>query len=53
MPPYVRGELLRMGYQPKYAARTMGPVNAIAIDPKHGTFWGASSNHGEDHGIGW
>ncbi len=53
VPPYVRGELLRMGYQPKYAARTMGPVNAIAIDPKHGTFWGASSNHGEDHGIGW
>lgn len=53
LPPYVRGELTRMGYQLKTAARTMGPVNAIAIDPKHGTFWGASSNHGEDHGIGW
>jgi gamma-glutamyltranspeptidase / glutathione hydrolase len=53
VPPYVRSELTRMGYQLKTAARTMGPVNAIAIDPKHGTFWGASSNHGEDHGIGW
>jgi gamma-glutamyltranspeptidase / glutathione hydrolase len=53
VPPYVRSELTRMRYQLKTAARTMGPVNAIAIDPKHGTFWGASSNHGEDHGIGW
>jgi gamma-glutamyltranspeptidase/glutathione hydrolase len=31
----------------------MGPVNAILIGPRHRTFWGASSNHGEDHGIGW
>jgi gamma-glutamyltranspeptidase/glutathione hydrolase len=52
-PPYVRGELGRMGYKPTYRARTMGPVNAILIDPKHRTFWGASGNHGEDHGIGW
>lgn len=52
-PPYVRSELARMGYKPTYGARTMGPVNAILIDPKHRTFWGASSNHGEDHGIGW
>jgi hypothetical protein len=20
---------------------------------EHGTFWGGSSNHGEDYGIGW
>ena len=20
---------------------------------KHGTFWGAAGNHGEDYGIGW
>jgi gamma-glutamyltranspeptidase/glutathione hydrolase len=52
-PPYVRKELVRMGYKPTYGARTMGPVNAILVDPRHGTFWGASSNHGEDHGIGW
>jgi gamma-glutamyltranspeptidase/glutathione hydrolase len=52
-PPYVRKDLVQMGYKPTYAARTMGPVNAILIDPRHRTFWGASSNHGEDHGIGW
>ena len=52
-PSYVRNELLKMGYKPTYGVRTMGPVNAILIDPKHQTFWGASSNHGEDHGIGW
>jgi gamma-glutamyltranspeptidase/glutathione hydrolase len=52
-PPYVRKELVQMGYKPTYSARTMGPVNAILIDPRHRTFWGASSNHGEDHGIGW
>jgi gamma-glutamyltranspeptidase/glutathione hydrolase len=52
-PPYVRSELVRMGYKPSYGARTMGPVNAILIDPTHHTFWGASGNHGEDYGIGW
>jgi gamma-glutamyltranspeptidase/glutathione hydrolase len=52
-PPYVRKELVQMGYKPTYLPRTMGPVNAILIDPRHRTFWGASSNHGEDHGIGW
>jgi gamma-glutamyltranspeptidase/glutathione hydrolase len=52
-PPYVRSELVKKGYKPSYGARTMGPVNAILIDPKQRTFWGASSNHGEDHGIGW
>jgi len=52
-PPYVRSELSRMGYEPTYASRTMGPVNAILVDRKHGTLWGASGNHGEDYGIGW
>jgi len=33
--------------------RTSGPINAIMIDPENGTFWGGSSNHGEDYGIGW
>jgi len=28
-------------------------MNAIFFDWKHGTFWGGSSNHGEDYGIGW
>jgi len=33
--------------------RTSGPVNAIYYDWKHGSFWGWSSNYGEDYGIGW
>ena len=52
-PSWIRRELRDMGYVARFADRTMGPINAILIDRKHGTFWGASSNHGEDHGIGW
>lgn len=53
MPPWVRKELSAMGYRLSFAERTSGPVNAIAFDRAHGTFWGGSSNHGEDYGIGW
>jgi gamma-glutamyltranspeptidase/glutathione hydrolase len=52
-PPWVRGELQRMGYTEVFEDRTSGPINAILIDRAHGTFWGGSSNHGEDYGIGW
>jgi gamma-glutamyltranspeptidase/glutathione hydrolase len=52
-PPYVRKELKAMGYDAIFHDRTSGPVNAIVMDRKHGTLWGASSNHGEDYGIGW
>ena len=52
-PPWVRGELRRMGYTATFEERTSGPINAIMIDRAHGTFWGGSSNHGEDYGIGW
>lgn len=52
-PPYVRKELTRMGYRLSYEDRTSGPVNAIWFDWKHGSFWGGSSNHGEDYGLGW
>ncbi len=52
-PPYVRKELSRMGYKLTYQDRTSGPINAIYFDWKHGSFWGGSSNHGEDYGIGW
>ena len=52
-PAWVRKELKAMGYDAVYRDRTSGPVNAILLDPRHGTFWGASSNHGEDYGIGW
>jgi gamma-glutamyltranspeptidase / glutathione hydrolase len=52
-PPWVRGELRKMGYTMTFEPRTSGPINAIMIDRAHGTFWGGSSNHGEDYGIGW
>ncbi len=52
-PPWVRGELRRMGYTGVFEDRTSGPINAIMIDRAHGTLWGGSSNHGEDYGIGW
>jgi gamma-glutamyltranspeptidase/glutathione hydrolase len=52
-PPYVRKELIQMGYKPTFDDRTSGPINAIYFDWKHGSFWGGSSNHGEDYGIGW
>lgn len=52
-PPYVRKELQRMGYRLRFDDRTSGPTNAIFFDWEHGTFWGGSSNHGEDYGIGW
>ena len=53
MPPWVRSDLQRMGYDITYAPRTSGPINAIYFDREHGTLWGGSSNHGEDYGIGW
>ena len=52
-PPWVREELVRMGYKPEYEERTSGPITAIFVDRTHGTFWGAASNFGQDYGIGW
>ena len=52
-PPWVRADLAGRGYRLEFRPRTSGPINAILIDSTHGTFWGASSNHGEDYGIGW
>jgi gamma-glutamyltranspeptidase/glutathione hydrolase len=53
MPPWVRDELRRMGYRVETLERTSGPINAILIDAETGTFWGGSSDYGEDYGIGW
>ncbi len=50
---WTRKELKEMGYTLRFADRTSGPVNAIYYDWKHGSFWGGSSNYGEDYGIGW
>lgn len=53
MPDWTRAELRRMGYDLTFEERTSGPINAIWFDRQNGTFWGGSSNHGEDYGIGW
>ncbi|WP_304517241.1 gamma-glutamyltransferase family protein [Cecembia rubra] len=53
VPSWVRKDLERRGYKINYLERTSGPLNAIWFDWKHNSFWGGSSNHGEDYGIGW
>jgi gamma-glutamyltranspeptidase/glutathione hydrolase len=52
-PESVRDALRGMGYTLETAERTSGPINGIFFDRRHGTMWGASSNHGEDYGIPW
>lgn len=52
-PTEVRNQLKLMGYTLSFGDRTSGPINAIYSDQKHGSFWGGSSNNGEDYGIGW
>jgi gamma-glutamyltranspeptidase/glutathione hydrolase len=49
----VRDKLAAMGYKISIRKYTSGPINAIFFDRKHGTFWGGSSNYGEDYGIAW
>jgi gamma-glutamyltranspeptidase/glutathione hydrolase len=52
-PQAVRAELQRRGYTLQFSERTSGPITAIWFDRKHGTMWGAASNHGQDYGIAW
>lgn len=52
-PAFVRQKLRDMGYSLVVRDRTSGPINAVFFDWQHGSFWGGSSNHGEDYGIGW
>ncbi|RTL59882.1 MAG: gamma-glutamyltransferase family protein [Sphingobacteriales bacterium] len=52
-PDWVKKELRQMGYTLSFEDRSSGPINAIFFDWKHGSFWGGSSNHGDDYGIGW
>ena len=49
----IKNELKAMGYKLSFEERSSGPINAIYFDWKHNSFWGGSSNHGEDYGIGW
>ncbi|MFD2201312.1 gamma-glutamyltransferase family protein [Shivajiella indica] len=53
IPSWVRNDLEKRGYKMNFMERTSGPLNAIWFDWKHKSFWGGSSNHGEDYGIGW
>jgi len=52
-PPTVREALQKLGYTLQFSERTSGPITAIWFDRKHGTMWGAASNHGEDYGVVW
>ncbi len=53
IPPWVRAELRKMGYELVFNRLTSGPINAIYFDRAHGSMWGGSSNYGEDYGIAW
>jgi gamma-glutamyltranspeptidase/glutathione hydrolase len=53
VPEWVRADLVRMGYKLDFGRRTSGPINAIFFDREHGSFWGGSSNHGDDYGVAW
>ena len=52
-PEDVRKNLINIGYILHFGSHTSGPINAIFFDKKYGTFWGGSSNHGDDYGIAW
>jgi gamma-glutamyltranspeptidase/glutathione hydrolase len=53
LPMATRDALRSMGYSLQFVERSSGPITAIMVDRKHGTLWGAASNHGEDYGIAW
>lgn len=53
VPQWVRDRLQGMGYRLSYSQYTSGPINAIYFDWEHGSFWGGSSNYGDDYGIAW
>jgi len=52
-PHEVAEKLTTMGYKTTFKKYTSGPINAIFFDRVHRTFWGGSSNYGEDYGIAW
>ena len=53
VPEVDRDVLADMGYTIDVRRKTSGPINAIFFDWKHGSFWGGSSNYGDDYGIVW
>jgi len=52
-PDWVSKDLLQKGYSIELWNKTSGPLNAIWFDWKHGSFWGGSSDYGDDYGIAW
>ncbi len=52
-PDWVNKELAKRGYSIELWNKTSGPINAIWFDWKHGSFWGGSSDYGDDYGIAW
>jgi gamma-glutamyltranspeptidase/glutathione hydrolase len=52
-PVWVRSALSKMGYKIDLLKYTSGPINAMFFDWAHDSFWGGSSNYGEDYGIAW
>ena len=52
-PDWIRRDLLKRGYTMEFWNKTSGPLTAIWIDWKHGSFWGGASNYGDDYGIAW
>ena len=53
VPPAVLDKLRAMGYALDIKPYTSGPINAIFFDHAHRTFWGGSSNYGDDYGVVW
>ncbi|MBN2400414.1 MAG: gamma-glutamyltransferase [Candidatus Aminicenantes bacterium] len=53
VPVWISSALAKMGYNIDIRKYTSGPINAIFFDWLHKTFWGGSSNYGEDYGIAW
>ncbi len=53
VPEEVREQLRQMGYELRVSSRSSGPINAVFFDWENGSFWGGSSNHGDDYGIIW
>lgn len=52
-PDWVTKDLSKRGYSIELWNKTSGPINAIWFDWKHGSFWGGSSDYGDDYGIAW
>jgi gamma-glutamyltranspeptidase/glutathione hydrolase len=52
-PAAVLDKLRAMGYSLDVKPYTSGPINAIFFDHVHKTFWGGSSNYGDDYGVVW